>query len=94
MSSILATFFKQPADVQDFDIIYTDWLGALSDSGLSATATCDAGLTIMATTLLNGVVKVWTSGGTHGQKYKITTTLTTVGGRVKQAEVIVRVKEV
>jgi hypothetical protein len=50
-------------------------------------------LTIDLVVLTNGVVKVWTSGGTDGVTYKITATLTTVGGRTKQAEIRVKVKE-
>ena len=94
--SILAKFEKQPADVQDFDIDFTEWLTGMSDtatgpSGLTVVA--EAGLTILASTLSNGVVKVWTSGGTDGTTYKITATITTAGARVKQAEIKIRVKE-
>jgi hypothetical protein len=39
------------------------------------------------------VAKVYTSGGTDGVTYKITATVTTTGGRVKQAEIKVKVKE-
>ena len=53
----------------------------------------DAGLTLAASTLVAGVVKVWTSGGLTGKTYKITCTLTTTGNRVKQAEIKVRVKD-
>lgn len=91
--SILATFTKQPADVQDYDIDYNEWLAGFSDSGASATVEVDSGITLDLYTLNAGVVKVWLSGGTAGQAYKVTTTLTTAGGRVKQAEIRVRVKD-
>ena len=94
--SILAKFEKQPADVQDFDIDYTEWLTGMGDtapgpSGVVVVA--DAGLTILASILTDGVVKVWTSGGTDGVTYKITATITTTGGRTKQAEIRVKLKE-
>ncbi len=94
--TILAKFEKQPADVQDFDIDFTEWLTGMSDtaagpSGLTVVA--DTGLTLLAFTLSNGVVKVWTSGGTDGTTYKITATITTAGARVKQAEIKIKVKE-
>ena len=33
------------------------------------------------------------TGGTTGMSYKVTTTLTTTGGRVKEAEIVIKVKE-
>ena len=94
--TILAKFEKQPADVQDFDIDFTEWLTGMVDtapgpSGVEVVA--EAGLTILGCVLNNGVVKVWTSGGTDGTTYKITVTVTTEGNRVKQAEIKVKVKE-
>ena len=90
--TILAKFEKQPADVQDFDIDFNDWLTGLGDTGLSATVTGDAGITFTYN-LASGVVKVWVIGGTDGVTYKVTATLTTNGARVKQAEIKVKVKE-
>ena len=94
--SILAKFEKQPADVQDFDIDFSEWLTDMGDTargpaGLMVEA--KAGLTILAQTLTDGVVKVWTAGGTDGTTYKITATVTTAGNRVKQAEINIKVKE-
>ena len=93
--TILAKFEKQPADVQDFDIDFTEWLTGMVDTapgpeGLTVVA--DSGLTIVATRLLDGYVKVWTAGGVDGTTYKITATVTTIGNRVKQAEIKVKVK--
>jgi hypothetical protein len=91
--SILAKFEKQPADVQDFDIDFTEWLTGMSDTALTLDVTADTGITLGANTLVAGVAKVWTSGGTDGITYKITATITTFGGRTKQAEIKVKVKE-
>ena len=94
--SILATFKKQPTDVQDFDIDFTEWLTGMGDTALGPTGLvveADDGISIVATVLLDGVVKVWTSGGTDGKTYKITATVTTEGGRTKQAEIKIKVKE-
>lgn len=93
----LATFTKQPDDVQDFDIDYTEWLADMQDTApgpTGATVTAETGLTIDSFSLANGVVKVWTSGGATGLKYKITATVVTTGGRTKQSEITVKVKEV
>lgn len=91
--AILAKFEKQPADVQDFDVDYSEWLTGLSDTILSGSATAEAGITLDKHEIVSGAVKVWLSGGTNGIAYKITTTVITVGGRTKQAEIIVKVKE-
>ena len=90
--TILAKFEKQPADKQDFDIDFSDWLTGLSDVAASHTVTADTGITITST-LSGGVVKVWASGGTDGVTYKVTATLTTTGQRIKQAEIKIKVKE-
>lgn len=91
---ILEKFTKQPADVQDYDISFVEYLAALSDTAASYTATVASGITMITSARIGGVIKVWLSGGLDGQAYKITVTLTTTGGRVKQAEVIIKVREV
>ena len=94
--TVLAKFEKQPVDVQDFDIDFSEWLIGMSDTApgpAGATVFADTGLSIVSVSLTDGVVKVWTSGGTDGVTYKITTTLVTIGGRTKQAEIKVKVKE-
>ena len=94
--TILAKFEKQPADVQDFDIDFNDWLTGMLDTApgpTGAEVSADPGITILAFALNNGVVKVWTAGGVDGTTYKITATLTTDGNRVKQAEIKVKVRE-
>ena len=92
----LATFTKQPADIQDYDINFNDWLTGMGDTGASVAVTCDAGITQpYAATLTGGYVKVWASGGTSGTAYKYTVTLTTANSppRVVQVEITVKVKE-
>lgn len=90
----IAKFTKQPVEVQDYDLDFTDYLDYHGDTAASHTAVADAGITLTDSDLLGKLVKVWVSGGTDGQSYKITVTLTTTGGRVKQGEIIVKVKEV
>lgn len=91
---ILAKFVKQPADIQDYDIDFNEYLTANSDTAASHTSTVDAGITKQSSVMADGVVKVWLSGGTSGETYKVTVTVTTTAGRVKQAEIAVKVKEV
>lgn len=89
----LARFIKQPADMQDYDIDFSEWLAGFADTGISHVVEVEAGITLVANSLVAGVVKVWLSGGSDGSIYKVTATLTTTGGRIKQAEITVRVKE-
>lgn len=82
MSRILATFDKKPAEVQDFDIDFTPYLGGLTDTGASHTVVADTGITVASSTLAAGIVKVWLSGGTDKTDYLVRAVLTTTGGRV------------
>ena len=85
---------KQPVEIQDYDIDYSQWL-TTGDNVQSATVTVDpAGLTIGGVMINDPRVKVWLSGGTNGVTYKVTVTATTADGRVKQDEFKLKVKEV
>lgn len=92
--SILGKFTKQPVEVQDYDIDFTGYLEFHNDAALSHTAAVETGLTLLSSTLTDGVVKVFVSGGTDGTTYKVSATITTQGGRVKQGDILVKVKEV
>ena len=91
--SVLARFTKQPVEVQDYDIDFTDYLTALSDTAASPVVSVETGLTLMASNLTSGIVKVFVSGGVDGNQYKVSATITTAGGRVKQGDIVIRVKE-
>lgn len=94
MSSILGKFNKQPVEVQDYDIDFTEYLEFHNDAALSHAAVAETGLTVETSVLVDGVVKVFVSGGTDGSSYKVSATITTLGGRVKQGDILVKVKEV
>ena len=91
--AILGKATKQPIEVQDYDVSFVDWLAALTDTAASHTVTAETGITVDSSTLTAGVVKVWLSGGTDGTTYKITAKIVTTGGRTKEDEFKVRVKE-
>lgn len=91
---VLGKFVKQPADVQDYDFDFTEYLSSQGDTAASHTASAESGITILSSSMSSGVVKVFLSGGSDGNQYKITATVTTNGGRVKQGEIVVKVKEV
>ncbi len=90
---ILERFPKQPADVQDYDIDFTEYLDGLTDTAAIAVVEAEAGITVVSHSIVGKVVKVWLSGGTSGRKYKVTIRLTTTGGRTKEVEILIIVRE-
>lgn len=92
--SILGNFTKQPVDVVDYDIDYSEWLSAQDNVQSCDVSVSPAGLTLGQVFVNDPCVKIWVSGGTNGVTYKVTATTTTADGRVKEDEFRVRVKEV
>lgn len=90
----LGNFNKQPVEVKDYDIDYSEWLTD-GDSVQSATVVvAPTGLVVDSVFINDPRVKVWLSGGTSGTQYKLTVTMTTADGRVKEDEFKVRVKDI
>lgn len=97
----LATRTKQPREVKDYDVDFAPWLTPMNDTLDTVTATvecvtdpADTSLLIDSTTYTATRLKLWISGGTSGQRYKITVQAVTVGGRTDESEIIFRVKEI
>lgn len=96
---ILSKKTKQPNDVIDYDIDYSPWLRAGDTITQTAakveclTDATDTALQIDSVAHGDLYAKVWHSGGTDKQRYKVTVTVTTAGGRVDESEYIVKVKE-
>lgn len=93
---------KQPAEVKDYPIDYSEWLAEITAGDTIASASAEAVCTTDATDtalVVNSVstaatgLAVWLSGGTDGQTYKVTVTVNTVGGRIDQSEFIVKLKD-
>lgn len=92
---ILGTFTKQPADEWDYDIDYSEWLTAGDNvQNASVTVAPTGSLMIDAVFINDPRVKIWVSGGTNGVTYKLTVTMNSADGRIKQDEFKLRVKEV
>ena len=100
---IIGKFTKQPAEVLDYDIDFSEFLAdgdtlvSVGDpavpSPLNVVVT-PAGLALGPTCELGGVgIKQWLSGGTAGTTYKVTVTATSNAGRIKQVEFVIRVKD-
>lgn len=89
----LGTFTKQPVEVKDYDLDYSEWLVA-ADTVEAAEVTVEpAGLTVASVFTQDKKIKVYLSAGTNGTVYKLTVTMTTADGRVKQDEFKVKVKD-
>ena len=96
----LATKKKQPVENLDYDIWYADdpngaapWLND-SDQLNSVVVDVSAPELKVAHILFANRVKLWVSEGVDGETYKVTVTVTTQAGRVKQDEVRFRIKDI
>lgn len=89
--SVLGSFEQQPAEKLDYPIDHADWLG--SDSLASHTVTISPTGPTVSSTLGSSSVVVWVSGLTNAVKYKLTVTVTTLAGRIKQSEFYIKCKD-
>ena len=94
MTAVRGKFNKQPAEILDYDVDFTDWFTNRTDSPASHIVVAETGITVVSGTRTGNVVKVILSGGTDNASYKITVRLTTTAGLVKEADFTVKVKEV
>ena len=90
----LASITQQPRDVRDYDIDFSEWF-PLGDTIISVQLSLDvAGLTVnYAISAELARVKVWIQDGTNGTTYKVTVLVGTAGGREKEVELKVRIKD-
>jgi hypothetical protein len=87
-----ARFDKQPRELLDYDIDLSRWMPD-GDHAVSAQVFIDDGLTLEATIITATQVKLWISGGTDGENYLIAVLTTTSGGRLKEVDIEIRVRE-
>lgn len=95
----IGTFSKQPAEVLDYDVNYDGWLldvDELSQADVVIAQTRGASPTLALDSKQVGTraVKMWFSGGADADQYVIAVTATTVGGRVKEDEFTMNIKEI
>lgn len=72
---------KDPADDLDYGIDWTYELALVDDTIASSAWTVTSGITKGTDTHTTTGTTVWVSGGTAGQTYEATNTVTTAGGR-------------
>ena len=93
---LLGKFVKQPAEVLDYRFDFTEWLRDCQDSIDSVQVDAfgsGALLQVAQVGHLDGSVAALVARGQNGQTYKLTCTITTTGGRIKEADVSIRIKE-
>ena len=90
----VAKYVKQPVEVLDYPFDFREFLQDANDVALSHTVVADEGLTVASSNLDMGIVRVFLGGGVSGRAYKVSATLTTQGGRVKQLDIQLKVKEI
>lgn len=90
---------KQPVDVDDKDIDFSQWMPAGDALDYAQTQvrllSGPAAPALMVDKVVNTAVvsKVWISGGAHGAKWRVSVTAHTLRGRTKQVEFDIKVKE-
>ena len=88
----VASFSKDPQAVLDYSIDWRDWLG---DTEVISTSswTVESGLTEDSDSNTDTVATVWLSGGTDGNCYDVTNSITTDEGRTDNRTIMIEVKE-
>jgi hypothetical protein len=94
---------KQPVERVDYDIDYSEWLTANDNvesvvvtvfpDELAMTPVPDSRLNILTAVVIDPIVKLWIEGGRNGLTYKVTLTMTSADGRIKQDEFKLKVKD-
>lgn len=94
MVAILGRFVKQPDEILDYDVDYSDWFSNRVDTPTSYSVVVEDGIDLVDDGLSGTTVRVVLSGGVHGARYKVTVLLTTSAGISKEADFVVTVREV
>ena len=83
--------FKSPNEVHDFQMDYSDELGA--DTINTSTWTLDSGITKDSDSNTDTTVKAWVSSGTLGKTYKVLNKIVTEAGRTHEKVWYLRIQE-
>ena len=92
-TGLQAKFEKQPREALDYRVDVSQWCRDCNDVAVSATFDSDMPLMFGSIFVADGYAVALVSGGQHGEKIKITCTIRTAGGRSKEVDFQLRVKE-
>jgi len=92
---MMQIFPKQPAEVLDYSFPLSKWM-AEGDTVESATVAAlpAAGIIVSVSGDDTLTPSVWVSGGADGSEHKITLTVTTTVGRVKEFQFRIAISEI
>jgi hypothetical protein len=86
------TISKDPDSTMDFNIDWEEWLEG--DSITTSSWSVPAGLVVTGTVFAaSGLATIWLAGGTVGDIYTITNTITTAFGRDDQRSLVIVIVE-
>lgn len=85
------TFIKDPDAVLDYSINWSAWLS--TDTIDTSVWTADTGITVDSYSNTTTVATVWMSGGTAGNQYAVTNSITTTAGREEDRTIYITVME-
>lgn len=94
MASLLGKFTKQPGETLDYEVDFTEWFSNRIDEPASYTTVLDPGITLVGSARVGGSVKLVIAGGVDSAQYKVTVRMQTSEGLVKEADFLIKVKEV
>ena len=87
----IATFYKDPNAVLDYQIDWETWLD--SDTISTSTWTVPTGITKDSDTNSTTTTTIWLSGGTAGTSYTLLNRVVTAGGRTDDRSITIIVRE-
>lgn len=84
---------KDPNEVVDYDLSWSDQMTADTDTIASSTWTVPSGITKDSASSTTTRTKVWLSGGTTGSTYTLLNRVVTAGGRTFDQSVKLKMKD-
>lgn len=96
MARYIGRATKQSGETLDYPVDFGPWFEGRVDAPASFTVTADPGITIAGSARAGNVVSVSLSGGTDGQRYKVTVRLTTTASPpiVREADFLITIRDV
>jgi hypothetical protein len=94
----MKNFEKQPNETLDYFFDFRNWLTSKTDTPAAVdpyVLLLETGITKVSDNMNTpGVVQLFLAAGDSGKSYKVTCRMTTTGGRVKEADFRIKVREV
>jgi len=97
---MLGTLQKRPNDQLDYEIDFEKWLNdddkitsAVADVTKDGVATDELTVQSASVSESSPTLTVWLSGGVDGVTYTVTVTVATTGGRIKEEDFKIRVRD-